>query len=420
MKKFVFAVTGTLSLLAGCSESVPPIIRHGNILSSGEAETTRNEMRTAMRIVGGTSVPPNKYPWMVQVQAGDGLCGGTLVRPDWVLTAAHCFYENGSNTQLNATEINTSVRIGNVAINQGQQFNVSQIIHHPNYQVGPLRNDVTLLRLATPVPSAQVIAFATANSQFSNITTSTAIGWGTTAENGDLASILQEVNLPLLTNEQCNTQLAAADNEGFTGGSVTDVMICAGGQGGQDSCQGDSGGPLIVNTPNGFLQVGVTSFGVGCARPNRPGVYARTSAAGITSFLNSNLPTAPTPMPTLTPSPAPTTTPPPSPVQVSISDVAVALAFTFPGVDSSEVALTFAGNLLGQPVTSENLAIPTDSVTIGSIATPTDAVTISDVAVLLAYTFPGVNSPQIASDFVRDLLGFSNFTASDIFFEPGI
>ncbi len=264
------------------------------------------------RIVGGTNATAGAFPWMVQLSIstpdGAGLCGGTLIQSNWVLTAAHCFFEPGQSTGSTVTPADVTVRIGSVTIDQGTPLNVRRIVIHPQYTVGPrgeLINDVTLLQLAQPLTGATTIPFATSDAQFAGATTARAIGWGATQEGGQSSTILQQVDLPLLNNTQCQALLSGV----YT---ISDVMVCAGGQSGRDSCQGDSGGPLFITTANGPLQIGITSFGEGCARPNRPGVYARTSAPLLTNFITSTIGVVPTPAPTPTPVPTPVPTPTPT------------------------------------------------------------------------------------------------------------
>ena len=99
------------------------------------------------------------------------------------------------------------------------------------------------------------------------------MGWGLTAENGLTSTHLREVTVPVVTNAVCSAGYAS---DGIT---IADTMLCAGSaQGGKDSCQGDSGGPIAIKDTNGtWKQIGVVSFGIGCARPNKYGVYTRVS-----------------------------------------------------------------------------------------------------------------------------------------------
>ncbi|TRY93111.1 hypothetical protein DNTS_007755, partial [Danionella cerebrum] len=116
----------------------------------------------------------------------------------------------------------------------------------------------------------QPICLPAPGQQFKAGTKCSIAGWGLLAENGDTTNLLQEAVVPLLNNTQCQEWLPEYN--------LTDRMICAGfAEGGVDSCQGDSGGPLMCAMDDHWVLVGVTSFGVGCGQPQRPGAYARAS-----------------------------------------------------------------------------------------------------------------------------------------------
>jgi trypsin len=114
------------------------------------------------------------------------------------------------------------------------------------------------------------------------------IGWGTTSSGGSSSAVLLEADVDYVPNSECNANY---------GGSILDSMMCAASPG-KDACQGDSGGPLVET--DSLVQVGVVSWGIGCANPSYPGVYSRVSVAynWITSFLDGSTPTPPPPAPT--------------------------------------------------------------------------------------------------------------------------
>jgi secreted trypsin-like serine protease len=145
---------------------------------------------------------------------------------------------------------------------------------HPNYQSSTTANDYLLLKLQSPVDTTQYPPIQLNNNnaipQVNQMLT--VIGYGATSEGGSGSNTLLKVNVPANSHQQCNKQ--------YGGSIVESVMFCAGNtSGGKDSCQGDSGGPIFEVRSGKAVQVGVVSFGEGCARPNRSGVYSRVSGA---------------------------------------------------------------------------------------------------------------------------------------------
>jgi secreted trypsin-like serine protease len=237
-------------------------------------------------IVGGEEAEPGAWPWQVAlVQTGGDLyigqfCGGTLIDPEWVLTAAHC------TEQFTASQIEVAAGVHDLTNPEPgfQRLGVQQIITHPNYNPAIYDFDITLLKLETPatlgqpaggLPVATITPVAADIGALEGIL-STVTGWGNRAAQpipggNDFPETLHQVELPIMSNTHC--RLAYGTN-------ITDNMICAGyDQGGKDSCQGDSGGPLVIfDEPNQrWLQAGIVSWGYGCAAPDYPGVYTRVS-----------------------------------------------------------------------------------------------------------------------------------------------
>ena len=235
------------------------------------------------RVVGGTPVESDdKYPFYARLDAqGQFICGGSLVNPEWVLTAAHCVEEALGLPSENSA---FSVSVGATKqINSGQTFGVSGIWKHPKWNANTgLQWDMALIRLdamssAETVELNSLFNFPDYGDQL------TVIGMGRVEENGALPGQLLEAAVDFIEHDECKSDfpfwLSWMVDE--------DAMLCA--QGGEDgsptdACQGDSGGPLMIQGTN--IQVGVVSWGRGCGSKawydwdGSPGVFARVSAAG--------------------------------------------------------------------------------------------------------------------------------------------
>lgn len=218
----------------------------------------------------------------------DSTCGASFLGERWVLTAAHCVDSAFSN-QL-------KVNVGEFDLTDGAEeaIDIANIFIHPGYEDGNFENDVAILQLAQPAnaPVVELADAAFTDQVADENRAATVIGWGGrtgyepgAGPTGDFPDTLQEVELNLLNNAQCtSTMINAGVLEGSVG--VTDVMICATFTGGgRGSCQGDSGGPLLVEDGEALKQVGIVSWGRGCAADGFPGVYARVGA--LRDFIDS-------------------------------------------------------------------------------------------------------------------------------------
>jgi len=226
-----------------------------------------------IRIVNGDNAQLNAYPFMTSLynKNADSLsnghsCGSSFIGGRYVLTASHCV--DGANAE------DLAVWIGGHDLTkseQGKSVDVAQIYMHEEYGVGgDTNNDMAILELVSEVSNATPIKLITEEifNQIKSGDEFTVMGWGALEEGGQSPSILQEVKVPYITHEQCN----ATD---WYNGDITQQMICAGyEEGNKDSCQGDSGGPLVYKHENELYQLGVVSWGDGCANAKKPGVYA--------------------------------------------------------------------------------------------------------------------------------------------------
>lgn len=240
----------------------------------------------SMAVVGGQNAQPGEYPSVAEITFGKGfLCTGTLIAPDWVLTAGHCGSVTGAAVASPAAwpAALIDVRIGSVKPGQGELVPVSRAIVEPNY-LANAGYDITLLQLTRAATSAPTkVAGSAETGLWAAGTVEDIVGFGTTSEGGDTPDNLQKANVPVTTDAYC-----AGAYDDFDAQS----MLCAGyPQGGVDTCQGDSGGPMFGHTAAGALKVvGATSFGEGCARPGKPGVYARAGDAVLREWIRSQTP----------------------------------------------------------------------------------------------------------------------------------
>ncbi|KAK3519774.1 hypothetical protein QTP70_004294 [Hemibagrus guttatus] len=225
------------------------------------------------KIVGGEDAVHGSWPWQVRLEFKKGLCGGSLINENWVLSAAHCF---PSDTQINTSEITVKLVMESlVGPNLDmQQMNVSDVFVYKAYDPVNNENDIALVKLSSSVTFTNFIrpvCLAGEKDSLPNDIYVWVTGWGRTNHSSDqLAEKLQEVQVRIISNSDCASMYGLL--------SITDKMICAGfTEGEKDSCTGDSGGPLVFKHNETWVQAGIVSFGYGCALPNYPGVYTRVS-----------------------------------------------------------------------------------------------------------------------------------------------
>ena len=229
-------------------------------------------------IVGGTVAAAGAYPFFTAVKrASDNFafCGGTLVSSVWVLTSANCV--DGGVTAASLKLVIGANQLNNEA--PGEVRSVTAIHLHPSWNPSTFDNDVALLRLNT----ASTKTWARMAEPIDPVNpgnTVRALGHGHTTQGGVASNDLRQVDLPI----QSDATMSAAAQYGASFHGA--VMIGAGPlAGGQDTCQGDTGGPLFISGGQARL-VGVTSWGAGCAQPNKPGIYAEVYQGTLRTFVN--------------------------------------------------------------------------------------------------------------------------------------
>lgn len=227
------------------------------------------------RIIGGEPAPTGAYPWQVSIGLADEpatlghFCGGALISPSWVLTAAHCMESVAGPEQI-------QVKLGTNILSQGGVVTkIKKIIVAAGWDPITYKNDIALLQLADPAsnPSIRLLEPAATDQLFPDGVLAVVSGWGYTRENGWVSDVLRHVGVQVVSNVTCNGPQSYH-------GQISDGMVCAGFiQGGKDSCQGDSGGPLMAfDQQGGYVLAGVVSWGKGCAEPNLYGVYTRVAS----------------------------------------------------------------------------------------------------------------------------------------------
>ncbi|XP_028322108.1 enteropeptidase [Gouania willdenowi] len=226
------------------------------------------------RVVGGSDAEKGAWPWMVSLLwRGNHACGASLIGHDWLLTAAHCVY--GKNVHLHFWTAVLGLRAQSDKNSADVQTRrIDRIVINQQYNRQSKQADIALMHLQQPINFTQwvqSICLPLEGQSFPAGTKCFIAGWGRDAENGNLPDILQEAQVPLVNRSLCQDSLPEYN--------ITSSMLCAGyAEGGIDTCQGDSGGPLMCLENERWINIGVTSFGVGCGRPKRPAVYAQVSA----------------------------------------------------------------------------------------------------------------------------------------------
>ena len=256
----------------------------------------------AHAIVNGTNASPGEYPYVAKITIDGAFgCTGTLVTPTTVISAAHCasLVPGGvANVPIGQPGQLIEVSIGAYAapFDDGEHHVARSVAVAPGYLgLNSVREDVSVITLDTPSSKPTVkIANASERSLWSAGTTATIAGYGVTESEGDPPAILQEAQVPIRTDADAAAAYPYLIDgvDPLAGGFESGTQLAAG-DGRADTCQGDSGGPLLVPAPSGgFRLVGDTSYGVGCADPDYPGIYGRLAGDTLRTWIASVAPGA--------------------------------------------------------------------------------------------------------------------------------
>jgi trypsin len=296
-KSYSRAVTVLVGMLAGAVlatlvMAIPAWAASNEDQTAAQEDNGQTDLPIDAQIVGGTDVPNGKYPFMAAIfeKVGEGppwfyghICGGTLIDPDSVLTAAHCVTEGQFASDLRVA-VGRTVLSNN---NQGYVRNVNRIYIHPYYDSETQKNDVAVLKLNSRVNLPWILIPRSTDNRFEEHGRSLRVaGWGETFTEEGYPDRMRETRVPVLSDYWA---------EQFYGDAFYPKVMVAAGKEGKDTCFGDSGGPLFEKVQvrvNGrwhtyYYQVGITSFSFGesCGQAGYVGAYTEVNNPVLRSFI---------------------------------------------------------------------------------------------------------------------------------------
>ncbi|KAK8402010.1 hypothetical protein O3P69_001234 [Scylla paramamosain] len=229
---------------------------------------------TGLRIINGEDASPGEFPYHVMVLTMTGnrmnTCGGSIIKKQWVLTAAHCFY---GKDKIRASSV--TVMGGSIFRDKIYELHSDRVFHHEDFRSPSQGDDVALIHLSEEIDFAQnpklkpICLGRMRDIPYGGMVVAT--GWGKVIGKETMTNTLQEVALDVISTRECASLMESRlPND-------TNKIMCAMTPN-KDTCQGDSGGPLVAQMSDGrWAQVGITSYGLGCSLPDKPGVYVNVA-----------------------------------------------------------------------------------------------------------------------------------------------